>query len=178
MILLLDFDNTLFNLEQYRKDFGMEGTRFGDDPALYIERLTESTDLSRYVFRDVLDFLKDYAQHHLVLCTAPYPGQTLYQREKVEQSGILPLFDETIFTDFAEKRSKGDVAAKKFQGSQEKIVFLDDAPAQIKSMEECCPNIVSVKMNRKEISYVYNVDYSASNEVTNLKEFAQLLKSF
>ncbi len=172
MIFLLDFDNTLFNLEQYRKDFGMEGTRFGDDPALYIEKLTESTDLSRYVFHDVRDFLKDYAQHHLVLFTAHYLGQSSYQRGKVERSGIFSLFDETIFT---EKHSKDGVAAKKFQGSQEKIVFLDDTPAYIKGMEECCPDIVSVRMNRKEISYVYDSDYSASNEVANLKEFEELL---
>ena len=147
----------------------MAGTRFRDNPALYVEKLKKNKNLSQYLFPDVQDFLKNHSHHHRVLLSL---GELPYQREKVIQSGILPFLDDMIFI---EEGLKGDIAQRTFRESQEKIVFLDDSLEQIKSMEECCPEIVSVRMNREGVLHVYDVDYPASHEVKNLKEFEKLL---
>ncbi len=173
MILFLDFDSTLFYTEQYKKEVNLEGIRYLENQALFWDALLHHTeDLSRFLFTDTLDFLKNHSHHRLVLLTF---GDKAYQKAKVTKSGILHLFDDAVFTG---DEMKGVIIKKMFPNIQEKMFFLDDDVAQLMDMKTYCPAVTSVRMRRSDVVYNSEIEQKDFPEVSDLKEFAQLLASF
>ena len=172
MILLLDFDSTLFDTALYKKETGIEGIPYKEDPSLFWNALSFNKDLSRFLFTDTRDFLTSHHHYRRVLVTF---GDKVYQKTKVTQSGILHLFEDTIFTG---DEMKGGIIKRAFPETGEKIFFLDDDVEQLQSMRTACPYVVSVRMRRKNVVYNSTIEQKDFPEVSDLKEFAQLLKSF
>ncbi|MBI2108849.1 MAG: hypothetical protein HYT93_01525 [Parcubacteria group bacterium] len=172
MRILLDFDWTLFNTEQYKKEMGLENISCVEHSNRCLKILKEHGKAGMFLFPDTVDFLKNHSQHRLILVTF---GDKKYQKAKVQQSGILNLFSESIFTG---TEMKGDIIKRIFKHAEEKIIFLDDDFAQLQNMKKQCPHIVGIRMRRKEMKYGSDIKQTEFPEVSNLNEFAQLLASF
>ena len=172
MILLLDFDGTLFRTKKYKKETGTANISCVERSDYCFKILVEHGEADAFLFPDTVDFLKNYAQHHPVLLTF---GDKEYQKAKVSQSGIFHLFTDAIFTG---TEMKGDVIKRMFPSTEEKMVFLDDDFAQLQNMKARCPNVVGIRMRRKEMVYGSDIIQTEFPQVSDLNEFAQLLTSF
>jgi len=175
MILLLDFDHTLFDSGRFRKSLCFETIdhNFLPSRAMSILRLLFFRyNLAQFLFPDTLHFLENHAEHHRVLITY---GNKIFQRLKVAKSGLMSYFDEMIYTGSI---MKGDIAYSKFvDRGKDPIVFLDDRVAQLASMKARCPHIIAVRIKRREGILLDETTPAGCHEVTDLAGFAVLLRS-
>ena len=172
MRIFIDFDWTLFNTEMFKKETGTERVSCIDNPQICFNALSMAGDIGKFLFADTTDFLKSHAHHTLILITF---GHKEYQKAKIQRSGILHLFESTIFID---DKLKGDVVKCDTKHAGEKAIFLDDDIIQLTNMRESCPHITSVRMRRKEVNFGSDITQNDFPEVSNLNEFAKLLQTF
>ncbi len=172
MMLFIDFDSTLFYTEQYKQSVGLGGMMYKENPPLYWDALSRHTDLSPFLFSDAFSFLEGHARHRRILLTF---GDKEYQKTKISKSGILHLFDDTIFTG---NEMKGDIIQRMFPNMDESAFFIDDDVSQLQSMRAMCPQVISVRMKRKNVLYNSDVVQDEFPEVSGLEEFVRLLASY
>jgi FMN phosphatase YigB (HAD superfamily) len=124
------------------------------------------TGISSFVFDDVSAFLKAHKSDRLILMTF---GSKIVQESKVKGSGVMKYFDDIIFT---EKKSKSEVLNSIFNTflKNEKIVFIDDKIEELKKMKELYPEIICVRMKRKDGRYTKDGTPKGCFEIKNLKE--------
>ncbi len=134
MIIILDFDETIFNTADFR------GEHITDAP---YPTSFEKDELKKFIFPDVWDFFeKAKGKHRIFLATF---GDEVFQRAKVEASGTAHFFEEMIFTG---GEMKGSVLAQKFPDTNEPTVFVDDDPFQLASVQDLAPHIQTVQILR------------------------------
>lgn len=165
MIIILDFDHTLFNTEEFKNSH----------PGIEIAKtfLWKKGDLTKFIFEDTISFLEEHKEHNLVLMTA---GMKLFQRAKVEGSDISHYFDKLIFTG---DELKGGVIKRLISDGyyNDPIVFVDDAPYQLESVSNFCPIVTVVRIKRPEQPYSIDDGYNSSYEVENMKELKAFLQT-
>ncbi len=174
MILFLDFDGTLFHTEAFKKKTGTEHISCVEKAEHCLDLLSRNSNsyVEKFLFADTVDFLKNHKHTRLILLTF---GNKEYQKAKVMKSGILHFFKNQIFV---ENELKGDTVKRMFPDTRETMFFLDDDIVQLHSMKERCPHVNVVRMRRVEITSGSDIKQNDFSEVSNLKEFAQLLASF
>ncbi len=146
-VLFLDFDRTLFDTDQFYAWLGED--RFGRILGLMGGSI-EAPDFSVYLYPDTLAFLKTARKtHRLVLLT--YAINTMLQRRKVRDSGIIPLLDDVIIS----SRDKG-IEAKEYLARIGdpgwEHAFIDDAPKNISEMKAVNPDIITLRIERVPLS--------------------------
>ena len=99
----------------------------------------------RYIFADAKTFLADAQKkrHMLFLVSA---GDSVFQKEKINASGISSFFDDIAITNVSQKSFVID-EMKKNIGARE-IVFIDDNKEVLDDIKKHHPSIKTVQMAR------------------------------
>lgn len=146
MKYLIDFDQTLFDTGA----FAAEVERGGRRAERFTPRIFHSYEASDFLFPEVESWLRARARRDLFLVTAITPSlgpeAEAFQREKVERSGLLPLFEDAVFL-VGEKGVVAAEIAQQFPPS-ETIVFIDDRLEQCRSVRAALPAAVCCLMVR------------------------------
>jgi len=126
---------------------------------------------SAFLFDDVLAFLEARKNDSLILMTF---GGKLVQKSKVSGSGIKKYFDNIIFT---ENKSKSELINSIIASlpKNEKIIFVDGKIEELKKTKELCPEIICVRIKRKEGRYTVQKTPADYLEIKNLKELDKFL---
>lgn len=165
MILILDFDRTLYDVEgQYRWLEEEEMRRHADAIA--------QLPLAQFLYDDVVAFVKRHAQEHtLMLCTF---GARDIQGPKVEATGIAHYFTECLYTDHTPKADAVCRVAR--DHPEERVVFVDDDPAHLVETKELCPRVLCVRMRRPGAALSDEELDSDIPEIHNLAELERHLQ--
>jgi len=123
-----------------------------------------------FLYPDVEKFFKK-TEKNIDLFLVSY-GDKKFQRAKIENTGIVPFFEKIIITSDINKVS----VLKKLLKKNEKAIFVDDNPETLSAVKKEFPQIITVRMKRKEGKYQKekdnpNIDFS----INNLKELEKIL---
>ena len=126
--------------------------------------------ISRFLYPDVKPFLKKW-QNKATLILISY-GESRFQKEKIKSTKISSYFKKIIITKDLNKIS----ALKKFLKKDQKVIFVEDNPNALKETKKIFPNLITVRINRKEGRYFRlpnnsKIDFS----IKNLKELEKIL---
>lgn len=142
-VLFIDFDRTLFDVDQFYEWLGDE--RFSRLLDLSLGKI-EPPDFAAMVYADSAPFLKQVKKtYRLVLLT--FAMNTTLQRRKVRGSQLVPYFDDVIMT----QRAKGDEAKeylKRMGDTGWEHAFIDDAPENIDNMKMVNPEVRCIRIDR------------------------------
>lgn len=116
-----------------------------DHKALRKDIMALAVRSRRYVFADAKTFLADAKKkrHTLFLVSA---GDSVFQKEKINASGISSFFDDIAITSASQKSLAID-EIKKHTGARE-IVFVDDNKEVLDDIKKHHPSIKTVQMAR------------------------------
>ncbi len=135
-ILVLDFDDTLFNthhLKELHPDYK-------DNPPK-----TYHLDYRSFVFPDALKFLQQSDHKKFVLSHAP-KRYLSYQKNKMKRSGISHYFQKIHITHESDKVAEMKKIIDK--NSYSSIYFVDDKTEPLESVKKMFPQIKTIKIKR------------------------------
>ncbi len=123
-----------------------------------------------FLYPDVENFFKK-AEKNIDLFLVSY-GDKKFQRAKIENAGIVQFFEKIIITSDINKVS----VLKKLLKKNEKAIFVDDNPETLSAVKKEFPQIITIRMKRREGKYQKekdnpNIDFS----INNLKELEKIL---
>ncbi len=137
-----------------------ELNRRSNQPLPYAEMaqiLTDQfTDLSRYVFPDVLPFLKaaklskEKGEVKLVLLSF---GNPEWQDYKVKASGLNDYFDEVVIAE-AEQQKVTAISDRQ----SETMLMVDNNPAELDSIKDQLPSVKTYRINRVPAEAEHSTD--------------------
>lgn len=146
-----------------------------NQPEINLEFLQKKSEkvlkeANRFLYPDVFPALENFKKkYNLYLLSY---GKDKFQEEKIEKSKIKKYFKEIYITQDINKTS----VLERFLEKKEKAVFIDDNPEALSKIKKEFPNIITVRINRREGKYK---DYSDNSEidfsVKSLKELEKLL---
>jgi FMN phosphatase YigB (HAD superfamily) len=118
-------------LNENVKKFDLQGAKIKVDKFL--------NETNRYLYKDSVAFLKEINRnkYQVELLTV---GGLKFQKEKVENSGIVPFFDKCNFTTL--KKYK---ALKNLVRDNEKFILIDDKESETKNVALNYPNAIVIK---------------------------------
>jgi FMN phosphatase YigB (HAD superfamily) len=149
-ILIFDFDHTLFNARDLRKDLGL---LIADDKNVISELIWEEfskpknkinkflrKNASRYVFPRVKENLGKLKSKKILLSY----GNLAFQEEKIKDSGLYDLFEEVILTE----ENKLKFLPKFYADNKDKEIFLinDTYNKRFRENEEIKKEIPAIKI--------------------------------
>lgn len=180
MKVIFDFDDVLFSATRFRKEalypfFEKLGIPQADIDAYYQivrlegfsvknllahfkldENLNESIlhNAPIFVNQDLVEIAKSLGKENCFIATF---GNESWQIEKIDRSGITPLFNKIFYTQESKKDFIHDICA---QFPEEKIIFVDDKAKHFEDIDfSKCPNLKTVLFDdqgvenlRKEIA--------------------------
>ncbi len=164
MILILDFDRTIFHTDAFENEYS--------DAVAVKKSLWKDGDLARHIYDDTIPFLE--AHTHLTRVLMTY-GNKEFQRAKVSGSSISPHFEHEVYTG---RELKGETIKRLYgeNGHAEPIVFVDDTPYQLESVVAECPEVTAVRIKRIGETKSLEPSCKGCLEVEDLKELEALLK--
>ena len=127
---------------------------------------------SRYVFKDVSDFLGFLKKEHIraVLLST---GDPVFQKQKIAKSGIEHLFDDVVIISEASKLHAIDAMVRKEKSTR--FMFIDDKKEVVEEIKKSLPSVHVVHMQRNMITTeASNLDICISNFselITIIKEW-------
>ncbi len=152
---LIDFDHTLFNVNEFVRD----------------RDLGKLKEYKNYLYPDVLEFIL-YAKRHgkAVLFSE---GEHGFQNEKIEKSGVKELFgkDVEIYPSLTK------VAGIRNYGTKDKILVIDDKPEVIDNVLEMGYKAIRVKRGKyaeKECSLVPTAEVDNLSEIIRQDLFSKI----
>lgn len=165
MILILDFDRTIFDTSTFEEVFS--------DAVESYSPTWKDGELAKYIYNDTIPFLKKHTSHTLILMTY---GNKIFQEAKVLGSSIAPYFNNLVFTG---DEHKGDTIKRMFYNEKqtELVVFVDDTLYQLESVLLECPEAMSVRMMRYGELRSNESSCKGCLEVSNMNELEELLKT-
>lgn len=104
----------------------------------------------KYVFDDVIPFLKNNQVHELHLLTF---GMTEFQNTKINNSGIGRYFKEIIIVDGPKSKYINQVLSACESGKEARAVFADDRVEFISDVKKNCSGIITILIDRPEGRY-------------------------
>ena len=105
----------------------------------------EFSDLSKYLYSDVIEFLKKAKISGATLYLLSF-GDSSWQHYKVESSGISDYFDETFYQ---EKEGIKVDKILKFRDKFDEIIYIDDREQEINLVKEKIPEVKTYLIDRK-----------------------------
>lgn len=149
-ILIFDFDHTLFNAQDLRKDLGLliAGNESVTSELIWKEfakpqnKITKflQKDASKYVFPEVVENLQKLKSEKILLSY----GNLQFQEEKIKDSGLYKLFDKVILTE----KNKINFLPKFCSRNKDREVYLinDTYNKRFKENEEIKKEIPEIKI--------------------------------
>lgn len=162
------------------------------DPWLQIERICDNeikldrenlhnlvhkfiTDISIYLFADVLDFVQTIGAKNIVIVSF---GEREFQTKKIKNSSIVKYIPNIIVTQDSKAREIIEILTKENADLNENNFFLDDRIEQIQDVKEKIPKIITILIKRPEGRYQeMQKEKCCDYEVHNLKEAQEIIKN-
>ena len=158
-----DFDlDTIFSLFSEQGDFDVRKTR------RTIDNIFANVDV--FVHNDFFDFAKEFGRDRLAMLSF---GTTPSQREKVENSKIVPYFGEIIITPKSKEENFRDIARTH---SDKKLFFVEDKADQIDRVKGAVPEVVTMKIERPSGRYIDSKSELADHIVKDFNDVADIIK--
>lgn len=131
-----------------------------------IDRIIERS--YEFVYQDFFDFVLDFKKKDLILLSF---GTTDFQKIKIENSGILKYFCESIIT----SKNKADDIEEILKKHVESLIFMDDKASQIDEAKKRLPQIIAIKMEREKGGHILPKSELADYIVKNLSEAKKII---
>ncbi len=157
----LDLD-AVFNLFAIQGEFDIRKIR------RMVDNIFANVDV--FVYDDFFDFAREFPKEDMAILSY---GATLSQREKIENSKIVPYFREILITDQGKEESFPDIVRKY---PQEEILFVEDKADQIDRVKVVAPFITAMKMERPEGKHRDSRSSSADYVVHDFREVADIIR--
>ncbi|MFA7170975.1 MAG: hypothetical protein WC180_03205 [Candidatus Paceibacterota bacterium] len=157
----LDLD-ALFNQLSHQREFDIRKTRRS------VDNLFANVDV--FVHNDFFDFARGFSKEDLTLLSY---GPTLSQREKIENSKVIPFFNEIIVTSRSKEESFPDILRKY---PSEELFFVDDKADQIDRVKTVAPSVVVMKMERPGGRHTGIKSELADHIVKDFYDVAEIIK--
>ncbi len=137
---------TLYRLDEHLKEIAAStDIKKSQLPQLKKDILTSiEENTHKFLFSDTIRFLKKYTPN-LILLTL---GEKEPQGAKIEGAGIEKYFKEIIITRRIKAKDFQEILIPKY--SKETLIFIDDKPNEVNSVEKKCPQVFTVRMKRPE----------------------------
>lgn len=137
---------TLYRLDEHLKEIAVstdikesELPQMKKDILGFIEK-----ECYKFLFPDTIRFLKKYTPN-LILLTL---GEEEAQGAKIKGAGIEKYFKEIIITRRLKAKDFQEILIPKY--SKETLIFIDDKPNEVNSVEKKLPQVFTVRMKRPE----------------------------
>lgn len=205
MIIILDFDNTLFDtvsfkkalaniFEKYKIDFqdtysrakNLKGIFSLESYLALIKKENKEVDikilkknikklfenLQRFLFSDVIDFLKAVKGNELIILSL---GEKRFQKKKIYGLGqeFTSLFDKIIAKP-TEKTKAFNKILKLYKSRP--VIFVDNYPRELEEIGKKFKHVILIRMIRGIDQYPsLKKDYK---KVYNLKEVEKIINTF
>lgn len=158
-----DFDlDTIFGFFSEQGDFDVRKTR------RTVDNLFANVDV--FVHNDFFDFAKEFGKDRLAILSF---GTTPSQREKIENSKIIPYFGEIIVTPKSKEENFRDIALE-HKGKQ--LFFVEDKADQIDLVKGAVPEVVTMKIERPSGRYINSKSELADHIVKDFNDVADIIK--
>lgn len=112
-----------------------------------INLLTAS--MNKYVFPDAKVFLNSHKDDRVILLSF---GSTEFQKRKIDNSGIVGLFQEVIISDGQKSRWINQILTDNYDKKNQSI-FIDDRVSFISDVKKNCPMVTTILFDRPEGRY-------------------------
>lgn len=126
-------------------------------------------DTAKYVFPDVVDFLKNFPKKELLLLSY---GETKFQDMKIMNSGITGYFSKIIVGD----KLKSEMIKNLIKDSDTNYL-LEDRVEQITDVEKRFPFVKTILLKRPEGRYQDKKNKYCEVEAENLAEVLKIIKN-
>jgi len=158
-----DFDiDTLFDFFAHQQQFDMRKTRRS------VDNLFSNVDV--FVHNDFFDFAKEFGRDKLAILSY---GTTPSQREKIENSKIVPYFGEIIVTNKSKEENFRDIVA---QHPDKQLFFVEDKADQIDKVKALAPQVVTMKIERPNGRFVHTQSDLTDHVVKDFYDVADIIK--
>ncbi len=137
---------TLYRLDDHLKEIAAStDIKNSQLPQLKKDILTLiKKETHKFLFPDAIRFLKKYTPN-LTLLTL---GEEEVQGAKIEGAKIKKYFKEVIITRRIKAKDFKEILIPKY--SKETLIFIDDKPNEVNSVEKKCPQVFTIRMKRPE----------------------------
>jgi len=162
-----DYYDPKKQIKLLKKRFSIDNAALTKDIDIFL------SDLSKYIFPDVYDFLQLFSKNDLFLITYGHPS---FQRKKIRNSGIKKYFNKVIVCTGKKINTINEICDE-YGISQltEDVLLIDDHPEQIE-MAEKEKMIRTFHMCRREGRYSDLLCIDKDWEVKNLNEVLKIIK--
>lgn len=158
-----DFDlDTIFNIFSEQQDFDVRKTRRS------VDNLFSNVDV--FVHNDFFDFAKEFGKDNLSMLSF---GTTPSQREKIENSKVVPYFGEIIVTDKSKEENFKDIAQKH---ADKQLFFVEDKADQIDKVKAATPQVTTLKIERPNGRYVDTKSALTDHIVKDFYDVTNIIK--
>lgn len=158
-----DFDlDTIFNIFAEQQEFDVRNARRS------VDNLFSNVDV--FVHNDFFDFAKEFGKDNLSMLSF---GTTPSQREKIENSKVVPYFGEIIVTDKSKEENFRDIAQKH---ADKQLFFVEDKADQIDKVKAATPQVVTLKIERPSGRYINTKSELTDHVVKDFYDVADIIK--
>lgn len=159
-----DFDlDTIFQFFAEVGDFDVRKTR------KKVDTLFSNVDV--FVYDDFFAFAKEFGRDSLGIVSF---GTTPSQREKIENSKIIPYFSEVIVTPKSKEEDFLDIVKTH---NDKKIFFVEDKADQVDVVKRTTPSVTVMKIERPDGRYIDSKSELADFVVKDFEEVEKIIKS-
>lgn len=162
---------TLYRLDEHLKEIAAstdikesELPQMKKDILGFIEK-----ECYKFLFPDTIRFLKKYTPN-LILLTL---GEEDAQGAKIKGAGIRSYFREVIITPRLKVKDFEEIIIPKY--SKKTLIFIDDKPNEVNSVEKKFPQVFTVRMKRPEGRFTAIDSTIVNLSVKNLDEASQTI---
>jgi len=130
------------------------------------------SDTEKYIFEDVISFLKQFKKEELFLVSY---SKTEFQKLKIKNSGIAKYFKKIIITN-GNKSDEILRIIKKQKTKKEDLFFIDDRADYISEVKKKIARIKTFLVRRKEGRYKNDANEYCDFIIRNLKKAVKIIK--
>lgn len=158
-----------FDLDAFTDAFAAAGDFDQDRVRKHVDTIFSNMDV--FVHDDFFEFAKEFGPDRLAMLSF---GTTPTQREKIENSKVVPYFSEIIVTSRGKEEDFRDIA-EKHAGKQ--LFFVDDRAHQVDRVKEAVPEVVAMRIARPSGRYPDDKSERADHIVRDLAEAAAIIRN-
>jgi len=134
-----------------------------------------TTDTKKYIFPDVLEFVKKNKRNDLFIISY---SKTDLQKAKIANSGISNFFKAVEITNKLKSGAIGMLLKKeKIKCSEEAVYFIEDRAEQIENVKKKYPQIKTILLKRKGGRYFDEKNSYCDFECANLSQVKKVISS-
>ena len=164
-VRLFDPEGLFARLEKYEKI---------DTSKIRHDFETKLQNLERFVFTDVVGFLKVMGKENLQLVSF---GLSNWQQIKIKGSEVSKLVENFIIAEKPKAQEIGQLLAQMKLGVKEKIFFIDDRAEHLEDVKKAFPQIITILLCRPDGRYCDQQNEFCDWRVSDLKQTQEIIES-